>query len=380
VEVVKIPRVLNKEILLLVALSLAAFGVFVFTRHMAAREQQLEAKIAAIWFERGMQYMHSGETDMAIQAFRNATADIGDNHVYVLALANALAAENHDAEAQQLLLRLRESDPENAEININLARLAAKDGEVQEAVRYYQSALYGRWSSDEASERRQLRIEFVRFLLAHQQYDLASSELLILQARTPESASAHIEVAKLFVEADDQQHALQEFTAALRVDGNNVEALTGAGETAFEVGDYTRAEQYLKAALPANPDSQKTRQLLTLTEMVQSQDPLLPHHTAVERRTRLLAGLDLSMKRLESCMSQTAGSSAGAELQSLKSEALAVQPKLSSKTHPPDFDAVRSGVDLIFRMEQAASEHCGEPAPEDEALLLIGRQHAKERP
>ena len=35
-EVVKIPRILNREIVLLVALSLAAFGVFVFTRHVAA--------------------------------------------------------------------------------------------------------------------------------------------------------------------------------------------------------------------------------------------------------------------------------------------------------------------------------------------------------
>ena len=379
-EVIKIPRVLNKEILLLVALSLAASCVFVFTRHMAARVQQLEAKIAAVWFERGVKYMDAGETDKAIQAFRNATADMGDNHQYVLALANALAAENHDAEAQQLLLRLRESDPENAQININLARLAAKQGEVQQAVHYYQNALYRRWSADEASQRRQLRIELIRFLLAHQQYDLASSELLILQARTPESAPAHIEVARLFVEADDKQHALKEYSEAARLDGNNVEALTGAGEMAFEVGDYTKAEQYLRAALTLNRDSQKSRQLLALIETMQSEDPLLPNLTPRERQTRLLADFDLSIKRLESCLSQKAGSTASSELELLKSEALAMRPKLGNTAHPPDSDAVRSGMGLIFRMEQAASGYCGEPAPEDDALLLIGRRHSGGRP
>ena len=379
-EVVKIPRVLNKEILLLVALALGASGVFVFTRRVAARERQLEAKIAAIWFERGVKYMDAGETDKAIQAFRNATANMADNDEYVLALANALSAENHDAEAEQFLLRLRESDPENPQININLARLEAKQGKIQEAVHYYQNALYGQWPENEANQRRQLRIELVRFLLAHGQLDLATSELLILQARTPDTAPAHIEIAKLFAEAGDKQRAMQEYSQAARLDSNNVEALTGAGEMSFQLGDYAKAEQYLKAALEANPDSPKTQQLLSLAEMVRSKDPLLPHLPKAERQDRLLADFNLSMKRLDSCLSQMAGSTASNELESLKSQALDVQPKLSDRTHPPDSDAVRSAVALIFKMEQSASGHCGEPSVEDEALLLIGRQHNGERP
>jgi len=380
VEVVKIPRILNREIVLLVALSLAAFGVFGFTRHMAARVQQLDAKIAAVWFERGMQYLEAGETEEAIQSFRKATADAGDNQKYLLALADALAADNYAAEAKQLLLTLRESDPGNAEINTQLARLAAQQGEVQEAVHYYQSALYSNWAAAQADERRRLRIEFIRFLLAHQQRDLATSELLVLQGRTPDSAPAHIETAKLFLEADDQKHALQEYEEAVRLDSHNEEALTGAGETSFQLGDYARAERYLRDALDVNPDSQKARQLLWLAELVQREDPLAPRLSPLERQRRLMADFQRSEQRLDSCLNQTAGSIASTELQSLKAQALAVHPKLRSETHPPDSDAVRSGVDLIFRMQQAASGHCGEPAPEDQALLLIGRRHNGERP
>ena len=380
VELPRISRILNKEIVLLIGLSLAAFGVFVFTRHMAARERLLEEKIAAAWFERGMQFLQAGDTDKAIQAFHKATADVEDNQKYVLALANALAAEGRYPEAEQSLLRLRELDPEDPEVNTSLARLASKQNSVQDAVRYYQNALYGRWSDDQLDQRRQLRIELVKFLIAHQQRYLASSELFVLQNRNPHSAAAHLEIARLFVDADDPQHALQEYKAAAELDEKNVEALTGAGEMSFQLGDYSQAQQYLKAALEASPESHKTSDLLTLTETILTDDPLLPHLTTGERQKRLLAGLDLSLKRLDGCLGQTSGAKAIAELQSLKSEAMAVEPKLSAKNHPPDSDTVWAGVALIFRMQQAASGYCGIPSGEDRALLLIGRHHNGERP
>ncbi len=379
-EEIKIPRVLNNEIFLLVVLSVVAFAVFVFTKRMASKEQVLDAKVAAIWYERGVESMRSGDTAKAIESFRKATAEIGDSQKYMLALANALAAENHASEAQQLLLRLREPDPENVEINLHLARLAANQGSVQEAVHYYQNALYGRWTGDEATERRKVRVEFIGFLVKHGQNSLAMSELLILQSRTPDSASAHVEVARLFREVGDEQNALKEYQEALKLDGHEVEALAGAGETSFQIANYSDAQQYLRAALGANPKSEETRRLLTLTDLVQSEDPLAPQISTVERQKRLLADMDLSVKRLEACLGQTSESNAVVEMQSLKTEATAMEPTLASGPHPPDSDAVRSGVELIYKMQQAASASCGNPELEDEALLLIGRKHTGGRP
>jgi len=379
VEVPRVNRILNNEIVLLAALSLAAVGVFIFTRHMAAHEQQLNAKIADVWFNRGVEYMQAGETEKAIQSFRSATANVENDPKYTLALANALAAENHIQEAESLLFRLREADPENPDVNLSLARLAARQGEVQEAARYYENSLYGRWPDDRREQRRQVRLELVRFLLAHQQQYLATSELFVLQNRTPDSPSAHIEIAKLFVEANDLPHALQEYAAAVRLDGNNVEGLTAAGQLAFQTGNYAQAEAYLRAALDANPDSQDTRHLLTLTKLVLSADPLSPHLTAREKQNRLQAGLERSGKRLDECLSQTHDEKAIAELQSLKTEAIAAETKLRGES-PSETDNVRAGVDLIFRMQQTASGACGNPSDADQALLLIGRQHNGERP
>ena len=380
VDEIKIPRVLNKEILLLAGLALAAFGVFLFTKQMAAKEQQLEAKIAAIWFDKGEHYMQSGDTAKATEAFRKATSDAADNDRYQLALADALIAGNHDAEADQLLLQLRESDPGNTEINTRLARLAAKQGLVQEAVHYYQSALYANWSAAQSDERRKLRIEFIRYLLAHQQRDLAASELLVLQGRTPNTAAAHIETAKMFDEADDPAQALEEYSEAVRLDGKNVDALNRAGEMAFQTGDYARAEQYLRAALDVDPESTKSRHLLELTEAVQNEDPLAPQISPGERQKRLLAAFAETQSRLDNCLSQTAEEKASAQLKSLKDESAAMETKIKSPAHPPDSDAVRSGVGLIFKMQQAVSGYCGKPSLDDQALLLIGRRHNGERP
>ena len=79
------PRILNKEVLLLVGLALAAVGVFLFTKRMAAREQRLEGQLAAIWYQQkgGQQLIRSGEAEKAIRSFRQAIADArGESEIF----------------------------------------------------------------------------------------------------------------------------------------------------------------------------------------------------------------------------------------------------------------------------------------------------------
>jgi len=372
-------RVLNREIFLLIALSVLAVGVFLFTKRMSIKEQQLDARIAAIWYQEGERQLASGQIAQAIESFRKATTGALGNPTYTLALANALAAGNHDAEAEQTLLRLRESDPEDAEINLQLARLAARREEVEDAVHYYRNALYGRWNEASADQRKQLvRMELIRFLLGRQQRDLALSELLILEGDLPQSAAAHVEVARLFLQAGDVQHALKNYEQATELDKNDADAATEAGETAFRAGDYQQAERYLKAAVELKPEDQKIRQHLAVAEFVLSTDPLDPHLTNEERQERLLRGFDQGLRRLDRCLSQTSGQ-ADPQLQSLKEQATALEPKLRSK-HPPDLELTRATFQLIYKIEQAALARCGEGEELDQALLLIGHKHNGAQP
>ena len=380
VDEIKTFRVLNRELLLLIALGVIAIGVFAFTKRMAAKEQQLDARIAAIWYDDGERQLSSGKVERAIESFRKATTDALGNRTYTLALATALAAGNHDAEAEQTLLRLRESEPEDAEINLQMARLAAKRGEVDDAVHYYRNALYGRWTGSEVDEqKRQVRAELIRFLLGRQARNTALSELIILEGDLPPSAAAHVEVARLFLQAGDPQHALKNYAAAIALDKNNVDALTEAGETAFSLGNYQEADRYLKAALDVNPQAEKSRQLLVMTEMVLSGDPLEPHLTKQERQERLLQGFDQAHRRLEGCLSRTSDSQEIAQLGALKEQTLALDPELRSG-RPPDNELTRSGVELIYEIEKATSAACGQPQDLDQALLLIGQKHGGAQP
>lgn len=368
-------RLLNREIFLLIALAVLAVGIFLFTKRVATKEQQLDARIAAVWYTEGERQLSSGQVERAIESFRKATTDVLGNRPYSLALANALAAGNHDAEAEQTLLRLRESDPENSEINLQLARLAAKSGEVDDSLHHYQNALYGRWTGSEVDKRkRQVRLELIRFLLGHHERNIALSELLILDSDLPPWTAAHVEAARLFLAAGDPQHALKDYAKAVELDRNNVDALTEAGEIAFHVGDYKQAQQYLAAAIELKPEAEKTRRLLTVDEVILSDDPLEAHLTTQERQERLLRGFEQAHQRLEGCLSQAQGSQENAELAALKEQIVALQPKLHSKL-PSDSELTRSGMDLIYKIERAAAVHCGEGEETDQALLLIGQKH-----
>ena len=101
---------------------------------------------------------------------------------------------------------------------------------------------------------------------------------------------------------------MKNYDEAIELDKDNVDALTEAGETVFRLGDYPRAEMYLRAAVKLNPNSEKTRRLLSVTEMVLSGDPLAPHLTKQEEQERLLRGLTQASQRLEGYLSQTTDS------------------------------------------------------------------------
>src|SRR5689334_18649899 len=133
---------------------------------MAARNRAMNVEIASGWYRLGQQQLKAGETKGAIEAFRNATTNDHDNGEYTLALSTALATADHIEEARQALLRLRAAAPENGEINLNLARLSAKEGKLAEAVRYYHNALFGIWPPDRTTvQRPKVRTELVQFLL-----------------------------------------------------------------------------------------------------------------------------------------------------------------------------------------------------------------------
>ena len=367
-------RAVRADIVRLLVLVACALGLFFFTRAAAARQKGLEIRSAAEWYEVGESQLRSGAIERATESLRKATRNDPDNQKYLMRLADALGEGGHNAEAMQALSRLRESDPEDAEINLHLARLAGKDGDVDNAVHYYENALYGRWTGGQVDERqRQTRVELIGFLLDHQDRDRALSELLILDSELPDTAMAHNQAAELFVRANDLPRALKDFVDAMHLDPGNVAALTGAGEISFQLGEYRTALHYLEAAVKNGEESQKAIQTLSLAQTVVANDPLAPHISSEERQRRTLVVFNRSFRRLEDCIDEEHNGSA--ELESLKTKASTEQPKLRSKALLHDPGLTRTAVELAYQIEKATNAKCGGAEPADEALLLIARQH-----
>lgn len=373
---VKIDALINGEIIRLGVLIVLAVAAFFVTREVAASNRATSLHDAAELFERGQEAMAAGRLDAATEFLRGAAARNRADKRYVLALARALARKGEAGEAHSALLAVRESAPEDPDVNVELARLAAARGELGEATRYYRSALYAPWPVDQAEARRQVRLELVRMLLDHHQTDGVLAELIALRTNLPDDVPHHLETGALFRRAHDRAHALDEYQQVLRLDPDNADALTGAGLSAFDLGNYGLAARYLARAPAGGADVVGAR---TLTELVRSADPLAGRLGPVERGRRMSADVDHTLARLSTCAAGDPSRPPIADLEPLLSGLRSIDRQLARPATLSQ-DEIEAGVDLVYRAEQYVIAHCGPWTPLDESLVLIGRQHGAGTP
>jgi tetratricopeptide (TPR) repeat protein len=365
---------IRREISQLVVLTIVAVCAFLLTRAVASSTRLTSRSDAARWYDTGQARLAAGQIDEAIDSFHRAVVRNRTEQRYALALADALAAKGQDTSARQVLLSLRESAPDTPAVNVQLARLAAKVPDVTEAVRYYHNALYAPGTSEQPQTRRRLRVELVRFLLAHRQASRGLSELLALSADLPDEAGPHIEAGQLFAQAGDERRALDQFQRALRLAPAENDALAGAGMAAASLGDYGRAQKYL-ASLAAETDA--VRETREMVEAVLVRDPLAPRVRSSERLRRARANLSYAADRFEACRTApTTGTTDDADRQ-LQEAARSFAAELK-KPGARDQDAIEQGVELASRLAVRLGQACAPATPLDRALVLIGRRHGIE--
>jgi tetratricopeptide (TPR) repeat protein len=359
----------HREIVVLVVLSAMVVAGFLLTRAAAGANRRLRLRDAVAWYDDGQHHLVNGQTESAIRSLRRATAIDRDNRSYRLALAAALAADRQDDSARQVLLGVRESTPEDPVVNVQLARLEARRDDVTGTVRYYQNALYGSWRIDEGDARRQVRVELIRYLLAHDQRGRALSELVVLEGNLPDDARLQTEAGRLFLDAGEPHRGLERFQQVLRSDPKNESALTAAGEAAFEIGDYTSAQRFFRAV---TSPSGRVSELLAITDLVLTRDPLRPGLSLRQRQQRLMLGFRRASEALDECIDKQPSDSA---LRRLRAEATALQPELEPEKLRRQPETIDSALNLINRIEQQTVAACGQGSAFDRALLLIARRH-----
>lgn len=369
-------RNLHRDVLLISVLVLAVAGLYAITKTVAARERDLDKHLAALWFKKGEQHLAAHDVETAIDSFRNASSGDPGSRQYGLALAASLAQANHRTEAEQALMRLRNSNPDDSAVNLQLARLSAQSNDVRSALRYYHDAIYGVVAGPHTDEqRRNMRTELIHFLLKEQDRNDALSELIVIDADLPDTPDAHVRTAELFMETGDARRALRDYKDAIHLDRHNPVALTGAAAASMQLGDYRQAREFLENPSSGARKSPELSKLLTVLRIVTSSDPLALHLSTEARVQRLRSDLDQAAQRFNACYAQHAIT---ADDQSLKDDYASILSRLNSADSSDDQGVISDGLGLIGQMESRATALCG-PSEDnrDEAMILLTRNRGE---
>lgn len=354
---------------LLVALALALIPAFAVTTAITQAYKAEQRRLASAWYERGSAALDEGRPAEAIEALRTALTFSREDRLYRLRLAQALAAAGQAVEARAYLLSLRDAQPGNGPVNLELARLAARSGGHDEAYRYYHASIEGAWSNAAEGQRRTIRLELARYLLATGARLPAQSELIVLAADLPTDREFQRQVAGLMLRAGLAARAQRLYEQLLEGDPQDPVALAGAGRAAFESSAYMTAESLLAMAADAGAALQEVEPELSTVRRMSALDPYRRQLPLRVRAARASDALTLAETRLTRC-------DAAARDEALAGLGLEI-PRLRTALSRPrtrDLNTVDDAMDLAFRIELAAAALCGEPDGADRALLLLARQ------
>jgi Flp pilus assembly protein TadD len=411
--------------------TLSLFTLFVITALLAVLTNYLyqsyashQVELAARWLQRGEQALRDNKPQAAVDALSSALAYAPGDRGTAIKLAEALASAGRVQEATVYFNALLESQQGSGVINLQLARLAARQGNESQAIEDFQRAIYGNWEGDGYVRRREVRFELINYLIANHRLDQARSELLVASGNAPaDDISVQLEIARNMELAQDPSDAFHVYRTILHHHPSLREALDGAGRTAFQLGRYLEAKRYLARALElpateADADESAVAALRQSRDQLNEASQILALYPSsrlkpAERDARILSARTLAMARLTACVNAKAAApatpSAAAPaprvssnpLQSLASrfsrqpskpqgnqEAAPppvdplqglvdrwqkLPPKVSSAELTKDPELAETQIQLIYDTELITQQVCGAPTGDDALLLKIAQ-------
>jgi len=289
---------LRQRAVMLVLLTALTVVFFVFVTALSRAYKDQQTSLGSRWFQRGIADLSGKRYQAAVTDFRAALLYSRDNYTYQLNLAEALLGMNRRAEASAYLLNLWDRQPEDGLINLELARIAAQKGQMQQAVRHYHDAVYAVWPSQQEIQRREARLELIELLLRNNAKAQAQAELIGLSESADEDPAQLNLLGDLFMRAQDYEHALAEYRSSLKADAHNAKTLAGAGDAAYELGQYPVAEYYLQEGVKQDPNDGASAERLKTTEMVLRMDPYQRQISQAERARLVAAAFTTAGERL----------------------------------------------------------------------------------
>lgn len=363
-----------RDAISLVTLFLITSVIFTLTLLLFRSFTKHRQELGARWKARGERALQAGHPGIAIEDLRSALAYVPDRATEI-ELATALAEAGKLQEASVYFTTLWESAPGDGTINLELARLAVKQGNEDQAIFHYQAALDGTWQGNGYDRRREVRLEMARYLISRHEDSKARAQLLIAAGNAPDDPAIKLAIAGLLEQANATEDALGIYRSVAVRREPPFAALEGAGRTAFALGMYRIAQDYLSRALGSplaahfsGDEEAADRTMLDTSLHVMLLYPSFDL-TPRSRAQRVLAIRDIARQRLTACVSTSPpGSPKLADVVSRWNQ-LPAQLTVSQLEQQPNLE--QTIVLLGFETETAAATACGTPTGNDALLLRI---------
>jgi predicted Zn-dependent protease len=334
----------------------------VIVRGYKARQQQLAQR----WFTRGDRNLARGASPQAVDDFQTALAYAPENDAFRLELALALMQAGREDEARVHLVNLWEARPGDSNVNLQLARVMARLGHSQDAVRYYHGSIYGVWGADPLARRQEARFELANYLLSTRQPNEAESELIALAAESPGNPQDEIQLGNMFMEAGDPTRALSAFLHGRR-GPHDVAANLGAARAAFSLHRFRDARDYAREAHRTDPKIEEASAIEDRADLILKVDPQTEGLNARDRAQRAYAAYSAASERLDDCSEATEDPG----LEQLSAARQTQFRRLSVATAFRDPDLQQQAVQWAYDVEKATESACGAPTGLDATLLML---------
>lgn len=345
--------------LLLIVVVLSALDQFL------ARVESAESQGAAERsFLTGSRLLASGMPAEAVDFLREAHAEERQNSSYELALIAALIDSGKTADAEPLMNEMLDEEPNDGNVNLIAARLAAKKGSATEAEAYYHRAIYGEWPSDSAGHRTAARMELIDLLKERGQKQEMLAELISLEAEPSLSTEIRKRLASLFLEADSPARAAAVYQQMIAKDPKDLAAYEGLGEAELEQGQYAAARTAFLQAFFHTPNNAAIRSHLQMLNTVVALDPTLRQLTSEEKYRRSIHILDMARTVLAACAPKNP---------LLETAEATIAAKAPAHATNEAAEKVLALAEMVWR---ARNESCGAGAGEEDALNLLMKKLA----
>jgi tetratricopeptide (TPR) repeat protein len=359
-------------VLVLATVALYAITSFLFRTFSAHR-----AALAKEYAASGRALLSANQPDQAIDALRVSLSYDPDDTANHLLFAEALARAHHTEEATNYFVSLRDAQPADGFINLQLARLARERHDPRQAVDYYRDASLGNWQNDGISARRQVQLELAAYLIQNGDLGAARSEILVAAANAPETPGLDMTFGDLLQQANDPGGALAFYRKAATLDRHSFAALYKAGTVAYRLGSYADAAGLLSLALKQTSASQRdTPEVARATELEASARRILSLSLADdlpprERVDHLRSAAAIAKMRVADCAAHLGSATPPPQLLALVSQWQAASRFTTQRIPLDDTNDQDAVAHLIFNSEIQTARLCGPPSGDDALLLLL---------